>query len=77
MKCLSCDTILSDFEACRKYSTGQYIDLCNRCFYSGVSEDLNPCIERDDLRKSSEEPIEYEGIITPLLSDKEPETSEE
>jgi hypothetical protein len=33
MKCLSCDCILSDFEATRKSAvTGQYIDLCNTCF---------------------------------------------
>lgn len=32
MKCLSCDSILSDREATRKYAgTNEYLDLCNHC----------------------------------------------
>lgn len=31
MKCLSCDCILNDYEATRKYEDGEYIDLCNKC----------------------------------------------
>lgn len=32
MRCLSCDVILSDFEATRKYVSDEtYVDLCNSC----------------------------------------------
>lgn len=32
MKCLSCDCFLTDREASRKgSSSGQYLDLCDRC----------------------------------------------
>jgi hypothetical protein len=41
MKCLSCDKILSDFEATRKYTdTTDFVDLCNKCF-SFVHEVIN------------------------------------
>lgn len=49
MKCRACDVILTDFEATRKYETGEFIDLCDYCFYSGVEEDIIP-VEREDLR---------------------------
>ena len=30
--CISCDTVLSDFEATRKHAeTNEYLDLCNKC----------------------------------------------
>lgn len=48
MKCLSCDVILTDFEATRKSAySGQYIDLCNRCFSSVKDQVL--VVERYDL----------------------------
>lgn len=48
MRCLSCNTIMTDYEATRKnIFTGEFIDLCNHCFAS-VSEYLHT-IERDDL----------------------------
>jgi hypothetical protein len=31
MKCLACDKVLNDYEATRKNSTGDYVDLCNGC----------------------------------------------
>ncbi len=55
MKCLACDRILNDFEATRRYQgSGEFIDLCNKCFHSGVSDDLN-FSEREDLQ-------EYEDV---------------
>lgn len=33
MKCLSCDEILTDREAVRKYPDGDYLDLCDSCYY--------------------------------------------
>ena len=49
MRCLACDKNLSDYESTRRYSqSGEFIDLCNHCFHSGVSEQLN-FSEREDL----------------------------
>ena len=31
MRCLSCNDILSDREATRKYPSGEFIDLCDFC----------------------------------------------
>ena len=47
MKCLSCDRILSDFEATRKYPSNEYIDLCNSCFKT-IKQDIEYS-ERMDL----------------------------
>lgn len=48
MRCLSCNWILSDFEATRKAAfSGEFVDLCNRC-YDTIREDLLT-IERTDL----------------------------
>lgn len=33
MRCLACNTILTDYEATRRYkSTGGFVDLCNHCY---------------------------------------------
>lgn len=41
MRCLACNRELSDFESTRKsQETGEYIDLCNRCFDT-VKDDIN------------------------------------
>jgi hypothetical protein len=59
MRCLACNKILTDYEATRRFDQSkQFVDLCNHCFYSGVSEDLNT-IEREDLGESD---IEDESI---------------
>ena len=48
MRCLSCNTIMNDFEATRKgVNTNDYMDLCDRCF--GYIEDEVDVIEREDL----------------------------
>lgn len=48
MRCLSCNVILTDFEATRKSAnTNDYLDLCNHCFYS-ISDDVES-LERPDL----------------------------
>lgn len=53
MRCLSCNAALTDFESTRKSAnTGQFIDLCNHCFYT-VSEDILT-IDRDDLATDEE-----------------------
>lgn len=48
MKCLSCDVILTPYEATRRYkSTGEPLDLCNSCF-KPISDQV-PVIVRTDL----------------------------
>ena len=39
MRCLSCNTELSDYECSRKALSGFYLDLCNAC-YREVKDDL-------------------------------------
>lgn len=54
MRCLSCNAILSDFEATRKsVNTNTYIDMCNRCYYT-ISDDVLS-MERDDLAHEEDE----------------------
>lgn len=54
MKCLACDKILTDFEATRRYHVdGPFLDLCNHCYHSGVSEQLDT-IDRPDLAEVEE-----------------------
>lgn len=50
MHCRCCDKLLSDFESTRKNAdTGEYLDMCNKCFEeSGLSSLVN-LIERQDL----------------------------
>lgn len=52
MKCRSCDCILSDEEATRKYNgTLVYYELCNYCFnevYSYEEEEILVPLEEDE-----------------------------
>ena len=54
MRCKSCDTLLNDFEATRKYEDGEYVDMCNSCFRKSDQDGVS-IIERDDLK-------EYEDV---------------
>lgn len=48
MKCRSCDEILTDEEAVRKYpNTTEYIDLCNHCL-SYIREDLGLDLNKNE-----------------------------
>ena len=50
MKCLSCDCVLSDFEATRKSATtGEFLDMCNNCFET-IKYDVQ-VLERQDLKQ--------------------------
>jgi len=49
MRCLACDRALSDYESTRKYPSGAFLDLCNKCFYSGVHQQLGIIDDRQDL----------------------------
>ena len=58
MRCLACDTNLSDFESTRKHhETGEFIDLCNKCF-STIQSDVTDIEEREDLRHVDDEDYE-------------------
>ena len=58
MKCISCDVILTPFEATRKYkSTLEPIDLCNSCF-KAISDDI-PVIIRPDLADLPDDEDEF------------------
>jgi hypothetical protein len=58
MRCLACDTNLSDFESTRKHhETGEFIDLCNKCF-STIQNEVNDIEEREDLRHVDDEDYE-------------------
>lgn len=48
MRCGACNAWLSDFESTRKSATtGEYLDLCNHCFYTIDGDVLS--LERTDL----------------------------
>lgn len=72
MRCLSCNVVLSDFEATRKsVLTGEYTDLCNHCF-STVSEHLLT-IDRQDLAHETEDidDVNHCGLDVVLDNDDE------
>lgn len=48
MRCLSCNNILTDFEATRKFSySKKYVDLCLKC--QETIPDMPDVLERSDL----------------------------
>lgn len=54
MRCVACNAVLTDFEATRKsVNTGDYIDLCNKCF-STIRDEVS-VIERKDLMENGDE----------------------
>jgi hypothetical protein len=53
MRCLSCNCILTDFEATRKYENGEYVDLCNSCLNKSDMEDI-VLVEREDLKETDD-----------------------
>lgn len=59
MRCLSCDTALTDFESTRKYSdTGEFVDLCNFCFKE-IKETI-AVQERYDLMEEADELADFD-----------------
>lgn len=47
MRCLSCDVGLSDQESTRKFLSGEYVDLCNKCFES-IKNDVQVFSQSND-----------------------------
>lgn len=55
MRCYSCNVILTDYEATRKYLDKTYVDLCNNCWHnSQMYADQTPTIVRRDLGDDNE-----------------------
>lgn len=68
MRCLCCNKNLSDFESTRKHAiTGQYLDLCHKCFHEVSSmvdlptEDRKDLVNFEDIEEELDntEPLEY------------------
>lgn len=54
MRCYCCNKALSDYEATRRsITTGQFLDMCNKC-YGSISSDIL-ALERSDLRHEDED----------------------
>ena len=71
MRCVACNAVLTDFEATRKSAnTGEYIDLCNKCFNTireevAVIEKFLPAqMSAEDLRKNLEQIISEVGATS-------------
>ena len=67
MRCLSCNSNLSDFESTRKSKiTGDYIDLCSDC-YSTIADTLLEIEENLDPEEDLEdESLEFHGWMEAL-----------
>lgn len=56
MHCRCCDCLLSDFESTRKNAdTGEYLDMCDKCFKESGLGKIIDVIERQDLVEEFEE----------------------
>ena len=59
MRCLACNTELTDYEATRKNSNGAFIDLCNTCFkeseYEFLTDDRLDLLHESDVFNNSNE----------------------
>lgn len=58
MRCLSCNVVLSDAEATRKYTTGEFVDLCDDC-YKHIEDEV-PTL------KGYDGPSDQEGGVPPV-----------
>lgn len=45
MRCECCDKLLSNYESTRKFASGAYIDMCNKCL--STIEDSVSVIDED------------------------------
>jgi len=59
MRCISCDSLLTEFESTRRSGrTNEFLDICSRCLYD-VEDDI-AVIDRLDLKHASDEM--YHGV---------------
>lgn len=61
-RCIACNKNLNDYEATRKDLHGQYLDMCNKCYYP-IQEDV-PTIDRGDLSPSEEVEPELDSEVS-------------
>lgn len=62
MRCICCNSELTDFEATRRSaSTNDFLDICDNCLDLGDRSDFE-LIERYDLRETVPIDLEQEGI---------------
>ena len=67
MRCTACDRNLSDFESTRKdETTGEYLDLCNKCYKESGIANIVPVTERFDL--AHEDDVDLEDVDSYVLS---------
>ena len=53
MRCISCNKLLTDFEATRRsIQSNDFVELCNDCFYY-TADDI-ATLSREDLRSESD-----------------------
>lgn len=62
MRCAACNSALSDYEATRKNSNGDFVDLCNYCFET-IKEDVE--VENNHDTYISEHDIFDESEYSP------------
>ena len=61
MRCLACNIELTDYEATRKDSHGEFIDFCNTCFIASELSELSD-EDIDFLKELHTQRNIYEGI---------------
>jgi len=67
MHCLSCNNPLTDFEATKKTTDGEYLDLCNAC-HGTINDDIDVDVrydlmtERDTVLLQEEDAAPYKDF---------------
>ncbi len=64
MRCLSCDGLLSDYEATRKNLKLEFVGLCNDCLSSSDMDDVF-MLDRPDLKHADDDLTYDEGLPYP------------
>ena len=64
MRCVSCDEVLSDYEATRKNLNNEFITLCNNCLSESDLDNVL-FLDRPDLRHHTDDLRTFndEGIV--------------
>lgn len=64
MRCVSCDSLLNDYESTRKNLNNQFVELCNDCLADAGMDDIL-LLDRPDLKHHSDDRTTFEdqGIV--------------
>lgn len=65
MRCYACNVELSDAESKRKLPSGDFADLCNKCFNITF-----PHSEKLDVAKESQEEDQVDAVYSTLYEDR-------